>query len=628
MTATEAPSRSATTTLRWRRVASSVGGQEATTAAVFTIMIVMTWLVNTSGLAILTDGMVFLILCYSWNIVGGFLGELSLSQMIPWAVGSYGTVVMVNAGLPVLAAAAISIVLAAFANVVLAVLIRLTRVQGLLLLGILTLVFADIAVTLVTNFKSLGGESGISLQALPPIDPVGLYLKATALAIVMAIVTIVLVKLGVAQRWLAIKDDPVVAAVCNIRILRERIKAYAISGAMAGAGGAFQLYYQINANPSQNLSVSYLILVVLAVFVGGAGTTLGPLVGAFVIFGLGAAVQLVNGGVNAAAYGQIGESALALLLLRFVLPRMGHLDALSTLGRGALLLARRLSGRPSSSAVSTDIRALGAKDADTTRPGIAAPPTAPAKLAIAARHQGNSPSDASQAGLIVSDVTVRFGQISAVKGVSLKVPPGEIVGIVGPNGAGKSTICNLISGLYRSSSGEIRLNGVPLGKASVRERSALGIGRSFQSPRLFSSLKMVENLTVTGRFPAAHARQVLQALPGSRDIDSRWGDDPGFFLRRLVEVARAAELGRSVLLLDEPLAGLTPDQQDIILSWARSSADSGCSVIVVEHLIPVISRFVDRIVVLSGGRVIESGKPEQALRSAAVVEAFLGTQTA
>jgi branched-chain amino acid transport system ATP-binding protein len=151
------------------------------------------------------------------------------------------------------------------------------------------------------------------------------------------------------------------------------------------------------------------------------------------------------------------------------------------------------------------------------------------------------------------------------------------------------------------------------------------MGRSFQTPRLFPSLSLTQNLMLSGaHLTEATAEQILADL-GVENSDIRRGDDSQFFARRLTEVKKAELQGRAVLVLDEPLAGLTPDEHDIVLAMARQAADAGACVAIVEHLIPVLAPAVDRIVALADGRIIADGPPGQVLQDEAVIDAYLGT---
>jgi len=217
-----------------------------------------------------------------------------------------------------------------------------------------------------------------------------------------------------------------------------------------------------------------------------------------------------------------------------------------------------------------------------------------------------------------------FGALQVLDGVTFVVRPGELVGIVGPNGAGKSTLCNLISGVGTPTGGTICLDGTDITLLPARRRAGLGIGRSFQSPRLFPSLPLTHNLMLGDPHMTERTAEATLRSIGIPNAGRRRGDDAQFFARRLTEVKKASAVGRSVLILDEPLAGLTSEEHAIVLSMARQAADSGACVAIVEHLIPVLAPAVDRIVALANGRIIADGPPREVLQVESVVEAYLG----
>jgi branched-chain amino acid transport system ATP-binding protein len=227
-------------------------------------------------------------------------------------------------------------------------------------------------------------------------------------------------------------------------------------------------------------------------------------------------------------------------------------------------------------------------------------------------------------GVEIIGVQKSFGALQVLRDVSFVIRPGEVVGIVGPNGAGKSTLCNLLSGIERTSAGTIRLDDADITRLPARKRAAIGMGRSFQTPRLFPSLSLTQNLMLSGaQMTEVTAERVLAGL-GILNGGQRRGDDSQFFARRLTEVKKAELQGSAVLVLDEPLAGLTSDEHDVVLAMAREAANAGACVAIVEHLIPVLAPAVDRIVALAGGRIIADGPPAEVLQDEAVIDAYLG----
>jgi branched-chain amino acid transport system permease protein len=566
-------------------------------AAFFVVIAAMPLFVGNSVLVVLTSGLVFLLLCYAWNLVGGFLGEMSLAHMVFWAIGGYGTIKFLQAGLPAAVAWPLFAVVAAVAGALLAWTITVSRFTGLFGIAIYTIILAEMAISLAQNLGWLGRDIGLILPALPPGSTRLLYYVILGLALLAVGVNLAVWRGPVGLRWRATKDDVAAAAVVGIHVARERTAAYALSAALCALGGAFQAYYAGYARADVSLSLELLIQAVLAVYVGGAGTALGPLVGAFIIYGLGAVAQTLSSDVNISLYAQLVQYAAALLLISVALRRSGRQDLLTA----AFSRGRKVDVDADHRDVS-DAEAVAAADRILT---------------------GSTGPDSARAGLRVDHVAKSFGAVEVLTDVSFAVRPGEIVAVVGPNGAGKSTLCNIVSGLEPVSAGDVRLDDESLIGVPVRGRAARGIGRTFQTPRLFVSLTLTENLVAGGSFTRADARRALQAV-GIDDVDRRYGDDSDFFARRLGEVARAMRQGSTLLLLDEPLAGLTDGEQDVVLDLARAAAARGSAVLLIEHLIPKIAPVADRMVVLADGRVIADGRPGEVLALESVMDSYLG----
>jgi branched-chain amino acid transport system permease protein len=585
-------------------------GQLAALAVAVVALTILPLVTSASVLTIVTGDLVFLQLAYSWNLVGGFLGELSLGHMIFWAVGSFGVIEALNRGLPVFPVIAGMMLVGAAAGVGMAVAIRFARLDGLLYVAIFTLILGEVAANVAANWQPLGASVGIVAIHPPGLGPDTEYeLIVAAVAVAAGVnVWIALTRRGI--RWRAIRDDAHAAETTGVRITRERMASYAVSASLCVLGGAFQGYYLGSASATVSLDASALIVVSLAVFVGGPGTILGPLAGALVIYGLGSVVTSVSTSVNASLYAQVAELAVALIALRFLVPRLGNRDLLS--GSGWLLrtAAGRLRG------------AAPPGRAPAPRQEAGHPVILPSQVTALTPTRPRHPRDGEP--LVVADVRKAFGEVRVLQGVSFRVEAGQVVGLLGSNGAGKSTLCNILSGLLTPDDGVVSLGPVDLARTSVVDRCLLGVGRSFQTPRLFPSLSLRENLAVADAIDHGRAGDILEALaiPAARAQVSRESD---FFARRLTEVARAIALGSQIVLLDEPLAGLTEDQHAMVLGLARQAAQGGSRVILVEHLIPAVAPFVDKLVVLADGVVIADGAASEVLADEAVIRAYLGS---
>ncbi len=248
--------------------------------------------------------------------------------------------------------------------------------------------------------------------------------------------------------------------------------------------------------------------------------------------------------------------------------------------------------------------------------------------------------------LQVQGLGCRFGGLRALDDVDLSVREGEIFGLIGPNGAGKTTLFNVIAGLTAPSAGRVLWRGSPIDGLGPERINRLGIARTFQNLRLFESLSLRENVLV-GLHHGARA-PLLQALSGNAafrarqaalerradellalfDLDDR-ADDAAAGLpygdRRRLEIARALATGPSLLLLDEPAAGMNPAEKEELRSLiGRLRERFQLTVLIIEHHVPLMMRLCDRLAVLNFGRRIALGTPERVRHDPAVIEAYLG----
>jgi branched-chain amino acid transport system ATP-binding protein len=258
--------------------------------------------------------------------------------------------------------------------------------------------------------------------------------------------------------------------------------------------------------------------------------------------------------------------------------------------------------------------------------------------------QGGAPAQL----LDVADVTMRFGGIVALDGVTFAVAAGRIAGLIGPNGAGKTTLFNCLSRLYRPAHGDIRLNGRSLGDCAVSDIAALGIGRTFQSPTLFDSMSVLDNVKVGGHarcrngpltdaftlpFSRHEERELdrsaraMLAFVGLESAAPRPAASLSFAQRKRVELARALAARPLLILLDEPAGGLNHDEVAELGALIRSIRDQlGITVLLVEHHMGLVMSLSDQVVVLNFGRVIADGTPNEVRAIPAVTEAYLGTR--
>jgi branched-chain amino acid transport system ATP-binding protein len=234
----------------------------------------------------------------------------------------------------------------------------------------------------------------------------------------------------------------------------------------------------------------------------------------------------------------------------------------------------------------------------------------------------------------MSDVTIRFGGLTALSHVSLEIQPGEIVGLIGPNGAGKTTLFSTMIGLHRPNSGEIRFDGQPITGLRPHRIARQGMTKTFQNTALFPGMTLLDNVITAAvvRMPLREAKAVARdciakvGLLGAADTDV---DDLTFPQKALGEVARALATGPRLLLLDEVMAALTPLEMDAVIATLRELRDNaGITLVIVEHHMRAIMKISERILVLNFGQVIANGTPEAVANNADVVSAYLGSSYA
>ncbi|MCY7387711.1 MAG: ABC transporter ATP-binding protein [Burkholderiales bacterium] len=236
--------------------------------------------------------------------------------------------------------------------------------------------------------------------------------------------------------------------------------------------------------------------------------------------------------------------------------------------------------------------------------------------------------------LQLDNVTVRFGGVIAVNGLSLSIATDEVTGLVGPNGAGKTTLFNAISGLARPSAGRIVFNSVDVLKAPVYRRARLGLGRTFQVPQPLSRLTVHENLLVAQRFATGSIDESrLREILAFVGLTEKAGRDATTELAlselKALEVGKALATNPKLLLLDEVLAGLeTVGKRRFMQMLKDMHAKFGVGILIIEHDIETISNLCKRVAVLNFGELIADGTPEDVFRNPAVIKSYTGADHA
>ena len=235
------------------------------------------------------------------------------------------------------------------------------------------------------------------------------------------------------------------------------------------------------------------------------------------------------------------------------------------------------------------------------------------------------------AGLEVSHLTKRFGGFMALHDVSIQVKPGERFGLIGPNGSGKTTLINCVSGSLPVDGGRIVYDGREITGLPAHRRTRLGLVRSFQIPKPFGSMTVLENLDIPLEYAAheraeaadADAMEILRAIGLESKAHLRPAGLTQIEMRKL-ELARAMAARPRLLISDEAMAGLSHAEVDDILAILFRLNERGITIIMIEHIMRAVMRFSERIVVLDAGERIAEGTPDEIVRDPAVEKAYLG----
>ena len=242
--------------------------------------------------------------------------------------------------------------------------------------------------------------------------------------------------------------------------------------------------------------------------------------------------------------------------------------------------------------------------------------------------------------LEVHDLSIRFGGLIAVDHVSFSVESGEIMGLIGPNGAGKTTVLNLISGIYRTESGSVFLNGKDVTRSPAYVRARMGLSRTFQTPRLLQRSTVLENILLGADLASSfssfqsflgrkdpHVQEEIELLFSIAGFHPQHDEDIDslpYGQRKRLELVRALLTHPKVILVDEPAAGLNGKELEQSIDLLRYACHQGVGIVLIEHKMDLIMSICDNIAVLNFGKLIANGPPQQIAADDQVIEAYLG----
>lgn len=559
------------------------------------------WFKGDFILFLATQAAVMMLVAIGLNLLMGYAGQVSLGHGALVAIGGYTTaLLMVDAQVSFWLAALAGMALATLAGVVMALpALRLSTWY----FALVTLTFAQVVSDLLVEWRSVTkGFSGIVGIPAPtllgrPLTPAEVYGCVAACVVLAFILTRNLVNSRLGRAMVAARDNPLAATAAGVSLWRIKLFAFAVSAALAGLAGAFFAVQKTVLTP-EDFNADFSIFFLLTIVVGGLGRLWGPIVGTLIFFLLPELLGPLQSW-RLLIYGVI------LLVLMVFAPH----------GVTGMKWWRRWTER---SAKLPDIHTLE----------VHAHPV-------------------ERMALTVRGLQKHFGGVTALDGCELTAQAGCVHALVGPNGSGKTTTLNAISGFIQGDGGEIIVGSTDVSREAPHRIARLGVGRTFQTPKLLNEMTVLDNVRLGGFLrEKATALEIALQLPRARrdheqstaaalallrfvGLAERTNDLAGDLphgQQRLVEIARALAGRPSLLLLDEPAAGLSMAELDRLGVLIESIVALGTTVLIVEHHLELIARISHSVTVLDRGKVLAAGTPAQVFSDPGVERAYMGRE--